>query len=146
VPGDLNSAFDVYVFDGRQAADLRVTLDDSPDPVVARANLTYTVTAHNLGPGPATGVTMTDPLPADASFVSAVSTQGSCTRTGSGKSNGLLTCDLGSINALDSVSVTIVVSPSREGTLTNTASVQAGTPDPDAANNTATATTTVLPR
>jgi uncharacterized repeat protein (TIGR01451 family) len=146
VAGDVNSAFDVYAFDARAAADLRVTKDDSPDPVTARTNLTYTVTVQNLGPGPATGVTLTDTLPADASFVSATTTQGSCTRTGSGKSDGLLTCTLGTLNAFDSATVVIVITPSRAGTLSNTATVRAGTPDPDTANNTATATTTVIPR
>jgi uncharacterized repeat protein (TIGR01451 family) len=146
VAGDVNFAFDVYVFDARTAADLRVTNNDSPDPVTARANLTYTVTVENLGPGTATGVTLTDPLPADASFVSAAASQGSCTRTGSGKSDGLLTCNVGSINAFASVSVIIVVSPARAGTLTNTATASAGTPDPNSGNNSATATTTVLAR
>ena len=42
--------------------------------------------------------------------------------------------------------VTIIVNPSKAGTLTNTASVTASTPDPDAANNSSTATTTVVPR
>lgn len=144
VPGDVNSAFDVYAFDARLAADLALTKTDSPDPVAARANLTYTITVQNMGPGPANGVALTDPLPADATFISAITTQGSCTRTGGGKSNGLLTCALGTIDALDAVTVSIVISPSRAGTLTNTATVRANTPDPDTANNTATATTTVL--
>ena len=146
VAADVNSAFDVYVADTREAADLAVTKTDSPDPVTARANLTYAISVENLGPGSATGVTLTDPLPAEADFVSATTTQGACTRTGSGKSDGLVTCALGTINAPGSVTVTIVVRPSRAGTLTNTATVRAGTPDPDAANNTATATTTVQPR
>ena len=146
VAGDGNFAFDVYVFDARPAADLSVTKNDSPDPVTARANLTYTVTVQNLGPGTATGVTLADPLPADASFVSAVASQGSCARTGGGKADGLLTCSLGSIDAFTSATVTIVVSPSRAGTLSNTATVTAGTPDPDTTNNSATATTTVVSR
>jgi uncharacterized repeat protein (TIGR01451 family) len=144
--GDTNFAFDVYAFDARTAADLRLANDDSPDPVTARATLTYTVRVQNLGPGAATGVTVTDPLPADASFVSAAATQGTCTRAGGGKSNGVLTCTLGTINAFDSVTITIVVSPSRAGTLTNTATVSASSSDPDAANNSATATTTVVAR
>jgi len=41
--------------------------------------------------------------------------------------------------------VTIVVKPSRAGiTLTNTASVRSGSPDPNAANDAATATTAVV--
>ena len=145
VPADVNFAFDVYVADTREAADLAVTKTDSPDPVSARANLTYTISVQNLGPGTASGVTLTDQLP-DVTFVSATASQGSCTRSGGGKSDGLVTCALGTIDPSVSAIVTIVVSPSRAGTLTNTASVTACTPDPDAANNTSTATTTVVAR
>lgn len=142
---DANNAFDVYVADTREPGDLSVIKADSPDPVTARSNLTYTISVQNLGPGHATGVMLTDQLP-DATFVSATASQGSCTRTGGGKADGLVTCDLGTVNAFASATVTIVVTPTRAGTLTNTASVTAGTPDPGAANNTSTATTTVAGR
>ena len=145
VAADVNFAFDVYVADLREAADLSVNKSDSPDPVTARENLTYTITVSNLGSGAASGVTLTDQLP-DVTFVSATASQGSCTRSGGGKSGGLVTCALGTIDPSISAIVTIVVSPSKAGTLTNTASVTASTPDPDAANNTSTATTTVVAR
>ncbi|MBA2592590.1 MAG: DUF11 domain-containing protein, partial [Gammaproteobacteria bacterium] len=41
--------------------------------------MTYTVPVTNNGPSNATGVTMTDTLPAGVSFVSATPSQGSCT-------------------------------------------------------------------
>jgi uncharacterized repeat protein (TIGR01451 family) len=138
---------DVYVVDMRPAADLRLTKTDSPDPVAVRADLTYAVTVENLGPGAADSVTVIDQLPEDAVFVSAVSTQGTCIRAGSGSRNGELTCALGTIDAFDIVTVTIVVRPSSDDlTLTNTATVRANAPDPDLANNTATETTTVSPK
>jgi uncharacterized repeat protein (TIGR01451 family) len=134
-------AFDVYVLDMRPAADIVLTKNDSPDPVVVRANLTYTVTVRNLGPSPARDVTVFDPLSADAVFISATATQGSCAR---GR-DGLLTCRLGAVNAFATATVTIVVSPSRSGvTLTNSATARASSPDPDLANNTATTTTAVV--
>ena len=145
VEADVNFAIDVYVADLREAADLGVNKGDSPDPVTARENLTYTITVNNLGSAAASGVTLTDQLP-DVTFVSAIASQGSCTRSGSGKSGGLVTCALGTIDPSLSAIVTIVVNPTKEGTLTNTASVTASTPDPDTANNTSTATTTVVPR
>jgi uncharacterized repeat protein (TIGR01451 family) len=145
IAADDNFAFDVYVADLREAADLSVNKSDSPDPVTARANLTYTITVGNLGPGAASGVILTDQLP-DVTFVSATASQGSCTRSGGGKSDGLVTCALGTISPFGSATVTIVINPSKAGTLTNTASVTASTPDPNAANNTSTATTTVVPR
>jgi uncharacterized repeat protein (TIGR01451 family) len=137
-------AMDVYLLDTRPAADLALTKTDSPDPVVVRTSLTYTITTRNQGPGPADGVTLTDQLPADAVFVSATATQGSCTRGGGGNRDGELTCALGTINSSGTATVTIVVSPSRAGvTLTNTATVRANSSDPNLANNTATATTIV---
>jgi uncharacterized repeat protein (TIGR01451 family) len=136
-------AFDVYTLDMGPAADLAITKSDSPDPVAVRANLTYTLTVQNLGPGTARAVTVVDVLPAQATFVSAAATQGSCTRSGTSR-DGTLTCALGGVNASSSATITIVVTPSRAGaTLTNTASVRALSPDAAAGNNTATATTTV---
>jgi uncharacterized repeat protein (TIGR01451 family) len=146
IAGDI-TAMDVYVLDRRTAADLAVTMTDSPDPVAVRGDLTYTVTVQNLGPGDAGSVVLTDLLPAQAVFESATATQGTCTRTGKGNRDGTLVCDLGTINAFGSVTVTIVVSPSSAGvTLTNTATVRANAPDPDAGNSTATETTTVPPK
>ncbi len=143
VAADVNFAFDVYVADLREAADLSVNKTDSPDPVTVRANLTYTTTVSTLGSGAASGVILTDQLP-DVTFVSATASQGSCTRSGGGKSDGLVTCALGTIDPFVSATVTIVISPSKAGTLTNTASVTASTPDPNTANNSSTATTTVV--
>jgi uncharacterized repeat protein (TIGR01451 family) len=132
--------FDVYAIDMRPAADLTVTKNDSPDPVAVRATLTYTVTVRNLGPSAARDVTLLDQLPADAVFISATPSQGSCAR---GR-DGVLTCALGTVNPSVTATVTIVLSPSRSGvTLTNTARVRASSPDPDLTNNAATATTTV---
>jgi uncharacterized repeat protein (TIGR01451 family) len=138
-------AMDVYVVDSRPAADLTLTKTDSPDPVRVRANLTYSVNVQNIGPAAAPGVTLVDRLPADAVFVSVTATQGSCTRTGKGSRDGDLTCALGTINAAAGATVTIVVSPSSGGvTLTNTATVGANAPDPDLANNNASATSAVV--
>jgi hypothetical protein len=55
-------------------------------------------------------------------------------------------CSLGTIDPFQSATVAIVVKPSRAGTLTNTASVRSGSPDPNAANDSATATTVVTAR
>jgi uncharacterized repeat protein (TIGR01451 family) len=134
------NAFDVYVVDLRPAADLALTKSDSPDPVVVHTNLTYTVTVRNLGPSAGRDLTLLDPLPADAAFVSATPSQGTC---GRGR-DGVLTCALGTLNAFATATVTIVVSPAHSGvTLTNSATVRANSPDPDLTNNTATSTTVV---
>ena len=139
-------AYDIFARDMRAQADLNVAMSDSPDPVTVRGQLTYTVTVRNDGPASATGVNLVDTLP-DAVFVSATPTQGTCVQQGKGKSDGVLTCELGPLAAGGgSATVTVVVSPARAGTITNTVSVQANEPDADAADNTATETTTVLSR
>src|SRR6476469_3681645 len=63
-------------------ADLSLSKTDSPDPVVAGSNLTYTITVHNpaTSTGPATNVVVTDNLPSQVDFVSA--TGGTCQRSG----------------------------------------------------------------
>src|SRR5204862_7961549 len=52
-------------------ADIYVTKSDSPDPVLAGNNLTYTLGVHNGGPSDALGVVLSDPIPAGTSFFSA---------------------------------------------------------------------------
>src|SRR5262249_32097784 len=46
------------------SADLEITNADSPDPVIAGTNLTYTINARNNGPGPAVFAQVNDTLPA----------------------------------------------------------------------------------
>ena len=143
VPEDTGPTTDIFVNDRRPPADLRLTKADSPDPVQARSTLTYTVTVLNNGPSSATNVTLTDTLP-DVNFTSATPTQGSCTRSGKGRRDGLLTCDLGTLANGSVATVTIVVEPSKAGTISNTATVRASEPDPNRADNTDVETTTVF--
>src|SRR5262249_24364772 len=63
-------------------ADLEVTKTDSPDPVIAGTNLTYTINFTNHGPN-SSGATVTDATPAGTTFVSASVTTG----TGWGTTN-----------------------------------------------------------
>ncbi|HEX3557712.1 MAG TPA: FG-GAP-like repeat-containing protein, partial [Pyrinomonadaceae bacterium] len=121
----------------KPSADLAVTKTDSPDPAVSGNQLTYTITATNNGPDPATGVAVNDPLPAGVSFVSATPSQGTCSGTAT------VNCRLGTLVSGANATVTIVVTPNVAGTLTNTATVSSVQPDPHTANNSATANTTV---
>lgn len=121
-------------------ADLSVTGTDSPDPVRVGNNLTYFLTTTNNGPDDLTAVTLTDTLPSGTTFVSSTASQGSCSGTST------VTCNLGGIANGDNATVTIVVTPTVAGPLSNTATVTGINPNPDpvTANNSITVNTSVL--
>ena len=61
--------------------DLAVSAAASPNPVVAGSNTTLTVTVQNIGTATASSVRLTNVIPASLIFLSAASSQGSCTFT-----------------------------------------------------------------
>jgi uncharacterized repeat protein (TIGR01451 family) len=101
---------------------------------------TFTMTVTNNGPGNAPNITLADSLPAP--FVSATTTQGVCTVSGT-----TFSCTLGGMNAGGSATVKVTVAMGASA-ITNSASITlrdlAGnvkTTDPNTANNTASFTT-----
>ena len=119
-------------------ADLSITKTDGPTRSRRRpADL------HPHGPqrrpGTATGVSVSDPLPASVSLVSATASQGGLQR------HDTVSCALGSLASGASATVVIVVTPGSPGPLSNSATVASSTADPVTANNTAGTTTTVEP-
>src|SRR5436190_1755289 len=132
-PGD-HSATEATVVN--TAADLSITKSDSPDPVLAGNNLSYTITVTNGGPSFARSVQVTDPVPAGTSFVSA-------DNSGSNVA-GTVTWNLGDLPAGTTVLHMVVkVDPSRLADLSNTASVTSTTTDPTPGDHSATETTGV---
>lgn len=124
------------------SADLSVTIGDAPDPVIAGNMLTYTLTINNAGPSTAAGVRLSNALPGNNTvyYNSAIASQGNCF-----PANGV-TCNLGDLasGATSQVTITVAVNPLAMATmLTNIASVASNVPDPNGANNSATAVTTV---
>ena len=118
-------------------ADLTITKMDSPDPVLAGQNITYTIEVTNAGPQTAENVQVTDTLPAGTTLIST---------TGCAEDpNGVPTCTLGDIGSGMSKMYTIVASvdSSVTGALANFATVTSDTDDPIPGNNSANATTTV---
>ncbi len=120
-------------------ADLSLAKLDSPDPITVGSTLTYTIIISNNGPDTATGVSLTDTLPADVNYQSA---SAGCTYNAGPHT---VTCNVGTINNGGSNNVVITVIPTVAGNITNSASVTATTTDPNAGNDTASAATTVDP-
>ena len=117
--------------------DVFVNQSDSPDPIAAGGLLTYTIAVTNNGPDDATGVVLTDTIPASTSFVSAISTKGTCS------GNPAITCTIGALANGETATVTIRVIPNTIGTITNTATATRNEPDSNATNNSDTDITTV---
>ena len=129
----------IFAHDDRPTADLSVTKTDLPDPVSKGAQLTYSIVVTNNGSGSAASVQLTDTLPANVQFVSAASTAGSCSQSASA-----VACSLGDLSSGASVTVTIIITPKKTGTLSNTVQVSSLSPDPNSANNTDIEQTTVV--
>jgi uncharacterized repeat protein (TIGR01451 family) len=116
-------------------ADLSIIKVDSPDPVGVGGEITYRLRVRNLGPSDATGVIVTDTLPANVNFVSASS---GCSRSGR-----TVTCNIGNMRDGETAVRLIRIRPTTPGKVTNTATVRANEPDGRSGNNTATTVTTV---
>ncbi len=111
--------------------DLSVTQTDSPDPVNVVNPLAYSLTVMNAGPDAASGVTLSDVLPAGTNFQSASASQGSCSQIA-----GTVTCNIGNLAAGSSATVNVTVTaPFAIGTITNTATVTGNETDPAPGNN-----------
>jgi uncharacterized repeat protein (TIGR01451 family) len=101
--------------------------------------LANNVSIANFGPDTATGVVLTNTVPAGVTFVSASLSQGNVTSVGGGQ----VTCDLGSLAAGGSATVTIVTVPFVTGSLVNAVHVAGSEEDLNPANNSAQAKTSV---
>ncbi len=117
--------------------DVEISMIDSPDPVMQNGQVTYSIEVTNLGPGPATGVKVTDSVPV-GTFVSATSSGMTCVGTRT------VSCTTPTIANGASVVITLVVKATTFGTLSNTATVESNEPDTDATNNSSTQTTDVF--
>jgi uncharacterized repeat protein (TIGR01451 family) len=120
-------------------ADLAVTQTDSVDPLLIGENLTYTIQVVNNGTSEATGVVLTDTLPAGVTLLSSSPGQGTCNPPVS----GVITCNIGKLAVGATTTITISVVPGLAGKLTNTASIKGDQIDPISTNDTATVDTSV---
>ncbi len=121
-------------------ADLAIAKADATDPVQVSQVLVYTLTVENTGPDPATDVRVDDSLPANVTYVDAGASQGTCFLA----PGDVVECDLGTVANGATATIDIEVVPTQAGTITNTATVTASTPDPNALNDTASENTVVV--
>ena len=123
----------------RKAVDIQITKRVSAASVHVGDRITYTLVVTNNGPGTATGVTVSDPLPAEIDFVSVTTTQGSCS------GGRVVSCDLGTIPAGGSVTITVVGTAATSAKpATNRAVTVAREPESNTANNSAIADIDIL--
>lgn len=144
--GDATAVCDIGAYEAPlfNAANLALTMTDAPDPVSVGNPLTYTLTVSNNGPTDATNATVVDTLPSDVDWQAATPSQGSCVHSGE-PLGGTVTCSLGALSNGASATIDIeVVAPLTPGTISNSATVSADEPDPDASDNTASEDTTVI--
>ncbi|PWU14073.1 MAG: hypothetical protein C5B50_17965 [Verrucomicrobia bacterium] len=127
---------------GGATVDLALTMSLSPPSSVSvDDNLVITLTASNKGPATASGVVLSNWLPANIYFRSADSDEGVCSMT-----NGIVTCALTNMPPGASDVITIIVQPLVPGPLTNSAAITSGQTDANPADNFATVMTSAAQR
>ncbi|HXU46805.1 MAG TPA: hypothetical protein VN783_14855, partial [Thermoanaerobaculia bacterium] len=123
-------------------ADLSITKTDGVTTATPGGSVTYTITASNAGPAGTTG-TVADTFPAalTCTWTCVGAGGGTCTASGSGNISDPVTLPSGG-----SVTYTAscTISASATGSLSNTATVTGVAGDPNAANNSATDTDTLV--
>jgi len=112
--------------------DLSVTQTINPGVAIIDKPLQYTISIANTGPNEATEVTLTNTILSGVTIGSILTSQGSCSKSGTNDIN----CDLGEILDSSAATVTITITPTTSGiTLTNQAVVSTVEADYNAENN-----------
>ena len=119
-----------------------VSVDDLPDPVVINQRVTYNILVRNNGISDATGVKLTNQLPAGMFYESAAVPGGS----GCSVDGEAIICQLGDLATGESTTVSInATAPSSTDPVTYEASVTGDQVDPDERNNRNSEVTTISP-
>lgn len=125
-----------------EVADLSVAKADSADPAEGGVPFTYTITVSNAGPTMASGITVTDTLPAGVALGMAV--PGGAGFVCSNPVPGTVMCSGGAIASGGVVTIDISVTAAASGFYTNTVTVDTSAIDANAANDAATEETEVV--
>jgi uncharacterized repeat protein (TIGR01451 family) len=119
--------------DTAPTANLGITKTASSATFTPGQTITFTITVTNAGPAAATGVTVTDILPAGTTFQSVSSPGATCTGTST------VTCSIPTLASGGSVVITLAVTATGASAISNTATVAPVDTDPVPANNSSTA-------
>jgi uncharacterized repeat protein (TIGR01451 family) len=129
-----------------RGADLAVT-KDAPATINPGTNITYVITVSNSGPTSAIGTVLEDFVPDGERILSVTPSSGSCLAGVAGDANRPTTCNLDSIDAGESATVTVVVEANNclqdLNKLFNDVRVSSDTFDSDNSNNVFHSTTEV---
>jgi len=139
-PNPNNSTASASVLVVLPSADLAVSMTATPASVLQGGLVTFTINITNNGPFTATGVVLTNFLPANVNYISSTTSQGTI-------SGGGALAEIGTLSAGSNAVVTITVSPTATGNITDTAEVGLSPleTDPVSFNNIASFTLTVGP-
>jgi uncharacterized repeat protein (TIGR01451 family) len=121
-------------------ADLAIAKQGSGRSGPVGARFDYSLVVDNLGPSEASGVTLTEQIPAGVDLLAVTPSQGTCAGTPA------VTCSLGTLPVGARVAVSVAVVAQRPGTYTNSASVRGNEPDPNPANNSAVVSASAIAR
>lgn len=139
VPGNNSSTSTAIV-----AADADLTITKTGPPSADQdTDVTYTVTVTNSGPADSLNVSLTDPVPANTTFVSITQTSGptfACATPPVG-GTGTITCTIATLPPGSAAfDIVLHINPQAAGAVSNTATVTSPN-DPTPANNASTAIT-----
>lgn len=113
---------------------LSVTKTADPTTATAGVPITYTITATNAGPGTAYGVLVTDKPVSDMKLLSVSTPQGTC------NDSFPLSCEVGTIDAGQSVVIVAKAMPLVSGTVSNSVEITTTTPNTSPGDETHTTT------
>jgi uncharacterized delta-60 repeat protein len=138
--GNIVNGWTLNISTVNAAIDLAATMTNAPTAVTAPATVVFTTVITNRGPNIATSVTYSNVLPAGLTFVSATSSAGSVTNVG-----GTVVGNLGALGLGSNHVVTLTVSTSGSGQVTNVSQVFSTEVELAPADNTVSAVVTIAP-
>jgi len=139
-PNPKNQNISLTVNTGTAATDMTLALSHSADPTPVGGIITFSATVNNAGAASAANVNLSTAFSVPVSVVSAIASQGACTGT------VVISCNLGTMDASSSVTVTLQVRAPFKRSITATSLLTSDASDSNPNNNIASSTAQVRPR